>query len=387
MPFLGGMPMTRSSESPVREEPPGPVDGLGVLPLGNPQCPTPLSPLLPPLMALLADATGSSYWRPWRLVGTPSWRFRHYRKLRRLARPFGIERLRYHLRARRFARLEKSASLVRADARLLTKLRSKNLVFTVTAGRTGTTLLTSLLKLLPDTTALHEPEPAFEHYLRRVQRNPAAAKEFLLQYKLPAIAQYRTTNYAELSNVFAKVFLEPLLELGLTPNLVILRRHPRLIALSYMERYVIPERTVYGLEFLLGPRDPGTLPLPRWYRMTDYQLIFWYALEMERRQQAYRELRLRHGGKLFDVTVDELHDPERFLALAETLRLIQPDFDCDSLREQLPPVLRRRHNRHIFKIVSVSNLDAQEEEIWHAVSQAVPTLRSQVEGRYAAAGH
>jgi hypothetical protein len=168
--------MTQSSESSVREEPTGgPVDGLGALPLGSPQYPAPRSPLISRLMASVANAMGGCYWRVWRLIGTPSWRFRHYRKLRRLARPFGIERLRYHLRARRFARLEKSAGLVQADARLLSELGLKNLVFTVTAGRTGTTLLTNLLKALPDTTALHEPEPAFEHYLRRVQRDPAAA--------------------------------------------------------------------------------------------------------------------------------------------------------------------------------------------------------------------
>jgi len=324
-----------------------------------------------------------SYWRLWRLVGTRSWRFRMYRQMRRLFRPCGIEHLRYLVRARRFARLETAQRLPRADARLLTELRAKNLVFTVTAGRTGTTLLTNLLALLPDTTALHEPEPAFEHQLRRVQRDPAAAKEFLLQYKLPAIAQCPTTNYAELSNVFAKGFLEPMLQLGLIPNLVMLRRHPRAIAQSYMVRYVIPERTVYGFEFLVGPRDPGTLPLPGWRRMTDYQLAFWYALEMERRQQAYGALLARHGGRFFDITAEELHDAERFLALAETLGVIQPDLDRGALREQLPPVLGRRHNGHLFDIVFIDNIDAQEEEVWHAVSAAAPTLRPTVEGRYA----
>src|SRR5262249_10400743 len=151
----------------------------------------------------------------------------------------------------------------------------------------------------------------FEHYLRRVQRNPAAASEFLLEHKLPAICRYPTKNYAELSNVFCKGFLEPMLQLGLIPSLVMLRRQPRLVALSLMERYSIPERTVYGFEFLLGPRDPGTLPLPGWRRMSDYQLTFWYALEIERRQQTYGRLLASLGGKLFDVTADELHDPER----------------------------------------------------------------------------
>src|SRR5262245_55660202 len=117
-------------------------------------------------MVSVSDSMGGSYWRLWRLVGTPSWRFGIYRKVRRLFRPCGIEHLMYRRRARQFASLEKSKSQKSAsqrtrkpgrnDARLVSELRSKRLVFTVTAGRTGTTLVTNLLKLLPDTTALHE---------------------------------------------------------------------------------------------------------------------------------------------------------------------------------------------------------------------------------------
>ena len=74
-----------------------------------------------------------------------------------------------------------------------------------------------------------------------------------------------------------------MLGLGLLPSLILLRREPRLIALSNLERYAIPARTRLGLEWLLQPNDPDVLQLPAWRRMSDYQLCFWYALEMERR--------------------------------------------------------------------------------------------------------
>src|SRR5689334_669598 len=128
--------MLMSSKSPAREDTGvGSSEGLGVLPADN-QYTAQRSPrLLPTWMASVADRMNGSYWRLWRLVGTRSWRFRLYRQMRRLFRPCGIEHLRYLVRARRFAKLETAQRLPRADARLLTELRSKNLVFAVTAGR------------------------------------------------------------------------------------------------------------------------------------------------------------------------------------------------------------------------------------------------------------
>jgi hypothetical protein len=53
-----------------------------------------------------------------------------------------------------------------------------------------------------------------------------------------------------------------MLEWESTAKLLLLKDNPRLIALSYLERYTVPERTFCGMEFLLGPRGSRTLPLP-----------------------------------------------------------------------------------------------------------------------------
>src|SRR4051794_15317441 len=56
---------------------------------------------------------------------------------------------------------------------LLAAGQRKRRGFTITAGRTGTVYLQQLLALFPDTTSLHEPEPAYVSVLRSVQHDPS----------------------------------------------------------------------------------------------------------------------------------------------------------------------------------------------------------------------
>jgi hypothetical protein len=268
-------------------------------------------------------------------------------------------------------------------AELLSKLRNVNLVFTVTAGRTGTLFLRNLFSLLPNVTSEHEPAPAFHSCLRRVYKDSAFAREFLLSYKLPFIANLHTSNYVELSHAFCQGFLEPLLELGITPNLLLLRRDPRSISLSYLERYTVPERTCYGIEFLLSPLFTRTLPLLGWRRMTDYQLIFWYVLEIERRQREYSRLVRARGGIVCDVTAEELHDVGCFVKLARTLGLLNPSTNQEILSCQHAAISRISWNKNEAPLWHYQgDLCSEEEEVWRAVSEADPQLRSWVEARY-----
>jgi O-antigen/teichoic acid export membrane protein len=304
-------------------------------------------------------------------------------KIRHRLRRVGIERLLYLYRHRDFVR---SAVLYRRDgdtAKIVARLQQKNLVFSVTAGRTGTLFVQKLFSILPNVTSEHEPQPAFHTYLRRVQRHPGFAKIFLSQYKLPYIGGIDTPHYVELSHVFCKGFLEPLLGLGLTPNLILLRRNPRRVALSHLERYAVPDRTFYGLEFLLNPRESGTLPLPGWRRMTDYQLIFWYALEIERRQREYAHLVRSRGGIVCDVTATELNDLNCFLALAASLGILDPGTSRPTLAREHAAICRLSWNQTKEPGWHCAvDLDGEEEEVWHSVSPSDPDLRRWVEERY-----
>ena len=304
-------------------------------------------------------------------------------RARRALRRLGFEWLLYHNHRRYFVRTAQRYRQHGNTTEVLSKLRNMNLVFTVTAGRSGTMFAHNLFSFLPNVTSEHEPAPAFHTYLRRINKDPAFAEEFLLSYKLPLIASLHTQNYVELSHAFCKGFLEPLLELAIRPNLILLRRDPRLIALSYLERYTVPERTFYGIEFLLSPRYARTLPLSGWRRMTDYQLIFWYALEIERRQREYSRLVRSCGGIVCDVTAMELHDFRCFVELAQTLCLLGPAANQEALACHHAAICRIGWNKNDGPLWHYEgDLDREEEEVWRAVSLADPQLRSWVEERY-----
>jgi O-antigen/teichoic acid export membrane protein len=306
-------------------------------------------------------------------------------RLRKALRFLGVERILYYRRHRYFVR---STERFRRDwdtDAVVAMARRTNLVFSVTAGRTGTTFAQKLFGILPDVVSEHEPKPYFHTWLRTVEQQPDKAMEFLLHYKLPSIGDLRTPNYVELNHVFCKGFLEPTLALGITPNLLLLRRDPRLVALSYLERYTVPERTYYGMEWLLSPRYAKAMPLRGWERMTDYQLVFWYALEIERRQRHYSHMIQGHGGAVSDVTATELSDFGRFIQVARNLRLLGQDFDCDAIGRRHAEIVQVMWNRNSGSLWNYKgDLDRDEEEVWRAVSEPEPDLRSWVRRRYEA---
>jgi len=283
---------------------------------------------------------------------------------------------------RRLLRIRQYRRPARDSAALIEAVRRKHLIFTVTAGRTGTSYLMHLFGLFPDTTSLHEPHPSFVYFLRQVQHTPALARHFLLDYKLPFIASHASHRYSEAGHMLCKGFLEPLLELGILPNIVMLRRHPRLIATSLLTRKTIPARNKLGFKYLLHPGDPGVLPLSQWKTRSDYQLCFWYALEIERRQRAYAALLDRAGGTYVDVTPDELRDGARFLALAETLGLLDDRVDSGELLRRHREVSGVTYNPNPSAPVIVPTRDADEAAVWDAVTPHAPWLRPEVERRY-----
>lgn len=306
-------------------------------------------------------------------------------RLRRALRFLGVERFLYHRRHRYFVRTtERYRRDCDANA-AVAMARQTNLVFSVTAGRTGTTFAQKLFGVLPNVVSEHEPEPYFHTWLREVEKNPDRATKFLLHYKLPLIRDLHTPNYVELNHVFCKGFLEPLLALGITPNLLLLRRDPRLIALSYLERYSVPERTYYGMEWLLSPRYAKVMPLRGWQRMTDYQLVFWYALEIERRQRYYSHLIRGRGGAVSDITAGELSDFSRFTEVAQNLRLLGQGFDCEAIAHRHAEIVQVAWNRNSGSLWNYKgDLDHDEDEVWRAVSETEPDLRSWVRRRYEA---
>ena len=258
----------------------------------------------------------------------------------------------------------------------------KTLIFTVTPGRSGTKYLCALLGSVPGIASHHEPLPDFVSAMRRAQQAPEMAFAFLRDVKLPFIAGLPSPIYAETSHLFCKGFFEPAILMGLRPKLIILRRPPSEVAWSLVERDTIPARTPYGCLYLLDPRDPGVMPLRGWERMTDYQLCFWYALEIERRQLRYADFAAQLGLACFEVLQRDLGTSEVFAAMMRTLD-IPMNGTAVSDHESISAV---RHNGNKRRLVKPDNLEAQEAELWQAMLSYEPLLSSAIEAKYQAGG-
>jgi len=263
---------------------------------------------------------------------------------------------------------------------LVEQVRKKQLILTVTAGRTGTAFLHNLFRLFPGVDSSHEDEPSYLHVMRRVQTQPAEATDFLTRFKFPVIVAGQSGIFAETSHLFCKGFLEPMISLGVHPDLVLLRRNPRNIAQSLFERNTIPGRTSTGTDYLVCPSDPNTLPLLCWEGMSDYQLCFWYALEIERRQHRYGDCMQQLGRMVYDCTAKELHNPDKFLEMAEIFSLDIPD--RDALLREHREISSTDYNKTPEVRAQAFDLDEAEQQVWERIAHYEPLLRQRITERY-----
>ncbi len=254
----------------------------------------------------------------------------------------------------------------------------KKLIFTVTPGRSGTAYLAKLLDAVPSVNAHHEPQPNFVDVMRRVQMEPAVAYAFLYKYKIPAIRACPGEVYAETSHLTCKGFIEPMIRMGLRPALIILRRPPREVAWSHGERGAVPGRSTSGVAYLLDPRDLGVLPLLHWEAASHYQLCFWYALEMERRQLHYAEMAHDLGLPVIDVTHRELNDWAVFAQILTTLGLPV----SAEVRQAHSRISSERHNKNPLHLDMLDHLEVEEEPIWENIAHFEPLLRDHIARRY-----
>lgn len=245
------------------------------------------------------------------------------------------------------------------------------LIFTVTTGRSGTAYLWRILELVPGIASQHEVRPLFADVMREVQTNPAAAREFWIERKLPAILECGRPVYVETGHLFCKGFFEPLLELGHTPDLILLSRPNRQVATSLLQLGTIPGRTKGGLHWYLSPDDPGVLTLPDWRSLSDYQLCYWYCLEIERRARVYGETVRSRGGRVVATTLAEINTVAGFRRLLRELDLPRP-----SLYNWAKYTLNRNRtfNRKPGERLDVEppqNLDREEREVLERVGLAI----------------
>ena len=191
--------------------------------------------------------------------------------------------------------------------KLINNIKNKRLIFSVTTGRSGTKYLAYVLSLLKGVHSEHEDLPGFHEYFRTIREGNYDYKSFWLEKKLPYVSKLETNIYSDVSHVACKGFFESLLEMDIKPSLIILKRNNRDVAKSLWKLNTIPNRTTSGLRYLLSPNDSGVLKIKiNIDKLSDYQLCYWYTLEIERRQKYYENLFLNNGSFISKITFEDL---------------------------------------------------------------------------------
>ncbi|BBL76595.1 hypothetical protein [Methylomagnum ishizawai] len=188
---------------------------------------------------------------------------------------------------------------------------SKRLIFTITTGRSGSKYITQVLRA-NGVQAFHEPAPNFVEVMRDAQRDSRLARDFWKYYKLPHIESLKSHpnghTYFESSHMFCKGFVEPLLDLGVIPDILILKRDNRAVALSLLRLETVPDITPLGLKWLLSPNDPHVYKLIPKKPWTPYQLCYWYTLETDRRARYYERYLSGLGAAILKIESKDLFE-------------------------------------------------------------------------------
>jgi len=256
----------------------------------------------------------------------------------------------------------------------------KNIIMCLTTGRSGTNLLEKLLSLANDINALHEPEPSFQSVLENVRHDPSAAINFVRDSKLPSILANSETNYAETSHLFGKGFFEAFIALDIPFRLIILNRDPREVSKSLWRIKAIPSRTKHGREFLFDPTQNGVLKLNNWEKMSDYQLCYWYCLEVERRKTIYAAECRERGIPIIEISMLQLKDWSKFQQLCKICGLTLPDTAKTQHAEICTNKVNRKSKHHTK--YSLIPFAWQEQKVWQALGKDGVVLHAEVEARY-----
>ncbi|WP_145961287.1 hypothetical protein [Salinisphaera sp. LB1] len=217
----------------------------------------------------------------------------------------------------------------------------KNLIFTVTHGRTGTTMLAEVLKLFDHIHSEHEPEPNYASIFPDIKQDPRFAIDFLKK-KIKKINESKAKHYAETSNVFGKGFLIPLARMGICPNLIFLNRNFRDTAKSLYVRGSYPARTPMGQHYSSDPSAPGSLPIFDVDSLTNYQLCYWGVLDSYHRQLYAQKICTDLGKQYVWTSPGELQDFDTTMAIGKHLGLTISE--PERAREQHKRVTALHHN-------------------------------------------
>lgn len=252
-------------------------------------------------------------------------------------------------------------------------MHPSKVIFTVTTGRSGSDFLCKVLNCFNNILSEHEPRPKYDKYIRHAQHFPFVARDFIFRKKLPYLEKKTQSGkiYAETSHLICKGFLDEWIcnpELP-TPKLIILNRELRKIALSFNRINSIPGRTFGGVRYLLSPDDPNNLTLlPNHEKLNNYQICYWYCLEIEERKKYYRDLIKKHKGVYCDTSIEELKTSEGINHLQETLQLPKMGIlGQRKYRKTINTIVNPKTDKKPVKTFTHTELEELEQEVANAL--------------------
>jgi len=197
------------------------------------------------------------------------------------------------------------------------------MIFTLSPGRCGTKYLKHVLESVPGVESVHEGIPNFIEAWPEALRSRDVARWFWLEEKLPAIEATSAQTYFETSHHF-KGYAAALLALSIVPDILVIERPHREVALSFWRRKSIPGKSERGRKYLLHPDGPVLLKIKRWKRLSDYQLCYWYCLETEAMVRALARQFSTVGATVHRTSLAELLTLKGFWAITEAFGLPTP---------------------------------------------------------------
>ncbi|MFT6286160.1 MAG: hypothetical protein ACJA09_000903 [Alcanivorax sp.] len=236
----------------------------------------------------------------------------------------------YRLLYRARGRLTWIAQGQKGLGKLVEEFNSRNIILTVAAGRCGTDALSHRIGLLDGVTSIHEPLPHYRFILDKANHDFGLAARFFAHVKVPALLAYKTQTVVESNHLYGKAFFEASIAMGFRPKLIFLRRNAHANAISLLRKNCVPGRTLAGKRYVISPGDNPYLPLAAAQELSDFQLCYWYCLEMHLRHELYQKVCREMGILSAALHTEDLNFPERLKSMARAIGLVESETDLSS---------------------------------------------------------
>ena len=243
----------------------------------------------------------------------------------------------------------------------LENIHEKKIIITFSTGRSGTNFFESLFDIFSDEIdSFHEGKPSLSSVLRNSCKNYQSGMKFMLEEKIPSILSYKKEYYSETSHLYCKSFITQIIDLGIEPYTIFISRHPSEVANSFYKIGSIPERTKLGQDFMLTPYEPNLVQLKNIEKLSDYQLCFWYAIEIEMRARLFIDYYKLHNIPFYEFNFEEIGNENEILKILDWLQL-----DHTKHKNEIKRLLGIKVNNknNLKSKLSVNEVNYKDEEL------------------------